>query len=456
VTTSSADSNPAAAAIFDSFTRYRTAGHGPTVFTEEGKALARSEMAKSMDRPDSLLMSKVAASLGHHFAAQQKIRELYGKPGVRSPTFGTPPGLEHLRGTDQQAFCATTTMFMDMVGSTRLAYLRRQDPGFVRDVKNAFICAAIDTITAFDGHVHRIMGDAVLAFFMPSDSSPPESGIVDGLNCAALLRLVADRVSAKLAQEGYGSGFSIRIGLDHGAQEFVMWSAYGYPNVEEVTATSFYVDVAAKLQQSAGPGEIMIGQTLIETVDLADDVMSIKTLGDGDSHRELPFVLPDLADADGVPASYQQRRLEWEAYLGSGPNAQTDTGAVTALTVLTPGALHVSVTEHATERGKYLSTYRPTSRHVRKGRWLRFKPTIPSSIQFPAEARFTVRNHGQDARKAKDLVQQPSVIPLLTPEDAARCEHWRHVAYRGFHYMNVEIVSAGRVTLKSRLGVYGM
>jgi adenylate cyclase len=46
----------------------------------------------------------------------------------------------------------------------------------------------------------------------------------------------------------------VRIGLDYGRDRDVLWSSYGYPGVDEVTATSFFVDVAAKLQQAAGIG----------------------------------------------------------------------------------------------------------------------------------------------------------------------------------------------------------
>lgn len=37
-----------------------------------------------------------------------------------------------------------------------------------------------------------------------------------------------------------------------------------------------------------------------------------------------------------------------------------------------------------------------------------------------------------------------------------KCEHWRRVAYRGLHYMTVEIAVGGRVKMHVRLGVYGM
>lgn len=56
-------------------------------------------------------------------------------------------------------------------------------------------------------------------------------------------------------------------------------------------ASPFYVDIAAKLQQSAGPGEVMIGQTLIETIDLPAELLSVKTVGPIGNEREEPTIL---------------------------------------------------------------------------------------------------------------------------------------------------------------------
>ena len=52
---------------------------------------------------------------------------------------------------------------MDMEGSTRLNLLH--SPSEVARIKNAFSRMAMEVVKAFDGHVHRIMGDAVMAYF---------------------------------------------------------------------------------------------------------------------------------------------------------------------------------------------------------------------------------------------------------------------------------------------------
>ncbi|WP_411544538.1 hypothetical protein ACLAJG_10620 [Klebsiella pneumoniae] len=59
-------------------------------------------------------------------------------------------------------------------------------------------------------------------------------------------------VIPKLNDLGVDENLGIRIGIDYGANDQVVWGMYGYQEkLEEVTATSFFVHVAAKLQQKA-------------------------------------------------------------------------------------------------------------------------------------------------------------------------------------------------------------
>src|SRR5699024_5247206 len=99
--------------------------------------------------------------------------------------------------------------------------------------------------------VHRIMGDAVMAYFGGKDTNDYDD-IINALNCSAVIRYFIEKVVApQLEIEGFEDPFGIRIGLDYGEESDVIWSVYGFPGIDEVTATSFYVDVASKLQHSA-------------------------------------------------------------------------------------------------------------------------------------------------------------------------------------------------------------
>jgi hypothetical protein len=46
----------------------------------------------------------------------------------------------------------------------------------------------------------------------------------------------------KLNELGVDENLGIRIGIDYGAHDQVIWGKYGYMESQEVTATSFFVD----------------------------------------------------------------------------------------------------------------------------------------------------------------------------------------------------------------------
>ena len=56
-----------------------------------------------------------------------------------------------------------TVMFIDLVGSTELS--QRLDPEEMRDIIRAYQSAVSAEITRYEGHVAKLMGDGVLAYF---------------------------------------------------------------------------------------------------------------------------------------------------------------------------------------------------------------------------------------------------------------------------------------------------
>ena len=54
-------------------------------------------------------------------------------------------------------------MFADLVGSTALS--RRLDPEEMRDLLRAYQDAVAGAVARFEGHVAKLMGDGVLAYF---------------------------------------------------------------------------------------------------------------------------------------------------------------------------------------------------------------------------------------------------------------------------------------------------
>jgi predicted ATPase/class 3 adenylate cyclase len=129
-----------------------------------------------------------------------------------------------------------TVLFVDLVGSTAL--VAGQDPEVVRRRVTRFFDRASHCVTTHGGIVEKFAGDAVLAAFgvAQAHEDDAERAIRAGL---AILEVVKEL------------GLEARIGIESG--EVVV------DTTDSTFATGEAVNIAARLQQSAAPGEILIG-----------------------------------------------------------------------------------------------------------------------------------------------------------------------------------------------------
>jgi class 3 adenylate cyclase/tetratricopeptide (TPR) repeat protein len=129
-----------------------------------------------------------------------------------------------------------TVLFVDLVGSTELVAAR--DPEIVRRRVNSFFEHVSHCITTHGGIVEKFAGDAVMAAF-----GVPQAHEDDAER--------AVRAAAAILDSVHGLGLEARIGIEAG--EIVA------DDRDSTFATGEAVNVAARLQQQAQPGEIVIG-----------------------------------------------------------------------------------------------------------------------------------------------------------------------------------------------------
>ena len=410
----------------------------------EARQRSTVKLSERMDRAAGQVVG-----LKKLYEVQGLIRPLYGKEGIQEPLIGDHPDFIHLRGTTGTEYCAITTLFMDIEGSTRLGLLYPLEE--VVAIKNAFICAAMEIVSCFDGHVHRVMGDAVMAYF-GGRGVTPEAGIIDAINCAAVLRYFTERsVLPFLKDRGFDDPFGIRIGVDHGPRDKVLWASYGYPGMQEVTATSFHVDVSSKLQHAAGRNEIMLGESILKTIDFPDELLAIKTFTrDGREFRD-PWVTPNYTDRQGKPINYKQRLLQWKDYLRYSPLGSGDQ-ELFAPSGVQP--LRLSAHWASTRDGEVPRPYHASSRALPKRHELRFTVPIEALPAAVQTLRFIVENHGEEAVRLGGSGRGSHDTTLPVNRTSGVVEHWESVLYRGLHYMTVEASTAGGVSHRGRFGVY--
>lgn len=360
------------------------------------------------------------------FNVSGKIRELFGKRILNNTKIGGHPDFDELAISKIKSNGYVTTLFMDIKGSTRLGVVYDLEDVFY--YKNTIIKCAIECIQAFDGHVHRIMGDAVLAFFR-SDGKSPRDSAIDAINCGTyLVQFMKDIVQPEIQNFGLEEDIGIRIGIDYGPDEKVLWGMYGYPGVSEVTATSFHVDVAAKLQQKAPRNRVMLGQSLCDMLDLPKPIIEHKQL-DGIPER---YVTPNYRTREETPLNYKQYVLNHKLYFPLLPNPKDDQRKI-----------KVTASIKTKYQAQADTDYHACSRSIYKPYGITFKATFLLAENLAdVTVRFRVENTGKEAAEVKDPLygNHHIDVPAVRRDSGEYfASHWEGASYTGLHFMHISV-----------------
>ena len=140
-----------------------------------------------------------------------------------------------------------TVVFCDVTGSTALG--ERLDPEALRRVMLRYFDAMTRSIERHGGTVEKFIGDAVMAVFgIPTTH---EDDAIRAVRAAADMR-EGLRVLNKELERDHGATLECRIGVNTG--EVVAGDA----STRQALITGDTVNVAARLEQGAAPGEVLI------------------------------------------------------------------------------------------------------------------------------------------------------------------------------------------------------
>ena len=160
-----------------------------------------------------------------------------------------------------------TLLFCDVSGSTALG--ERVDAESVRELMFRYFHEMRDAIERHGGTVEKFVGDAVMAVF-----GVPVSHEDDALRAVRAAAEMQDRVvglNDELVRR-VGSTIALRIGVHTG--EVVAGDA----SSRETFVTGDAVNTAARLEQAASPGEVLIGEPTFRLVRDAVDTEAVTPL----------------------------------------------------------------------------------------------------------------------------------------------------------------------------------
>lgn len=159
-------------------------------------------------------------------------------PNCGSPV-GAPP-------TEERK--VVTVVFVDLVGSTELS--ARIDPEAYREVITAYYRTVTDELESLRGRAYNFAGDAVVGVF-----GIPHAHDDDALRAVRSGLALVDRIGRLGEELGLPLPLRVRIGINTGPV------AIGSEPSERGLLFGATVNLAARLQQTADPGSVLVAET---------------------------------------------------------------------------------------------------------------------------------------------------------------------------------------------------
>lgn len=310
-------------------------------------------------------------------------------------------------------------MFVDIKGSTKLVdkYPIQQ----VRLIKDTLLSLVIMVVNQFGGHIQRLQGDGVFITFARRNRDPRNS-IINALNAGTLLTQFVSTDLAEIFKSHDITPLRVRIGIDYGDDENVLWSYYGIAGCDELTTTSLHTDMAAKLQGKAADNSILIGNNIVKELDLTREVVSNYYTSEG--REEVYQITPTL--------TYKFYIFEWKSYLIKHPNFKL----LTSDNKVKYEKKTITIKCEYTFEG-VTTQYFPNSKGIPKGAEIYFtlydnnQPYIKKNFE---EIRWTIYNTGTEAKNDNHVQEEVS--------EEAKNQNTCHATakYLGLHKIQCKLI----------------
>jgi class 3 adenylate cyclase/tetratricopeptide (TPR) repeat protein len=161
-----------------------------------------------------------------------------------------------------------TVLFADLKGSMEL--LADRDPEDARKILDPILELMMEAVHRYEGTVNQVMGDGIMALFGAPVAH--EDHAVRACYAALRLQETVNR-HAEDARRAHGVNVQIRVGLNSGE---VVVRAIGSDLHMDYTAVGQTTHLAARMEQLASPGSILLTPA---TLELVEGFVAVRPLG---------------------------------------------------------------------------------------------------------------------------------------------------------------------------------
>jgi len=349
-------------------------------------------------------------------------------------TIGPHPDFKDLPDTNYiNHHCVS--VFVDIKGSTRL--IEKYSLLEVRLIKDSLLTLSIQVANQFGGHVHRLQGDGIFLQFVRRNQHENDA-IINALNASSILTQFVTKDLAEIMKKFDLRPLKIRVGIDFGSSEQVLWSYYGIPGCNELTTTSLHTDMAAKLQSKAYDNNILIGGNVKEKLDLKPELYSIY---ESETNKEKVYYISSQF-------TYKFFVFNWQEYLLSLPYMGKASDGKTLETKERQIHIECFISD---ENGTNIERYYPNSRSIPKGKKIIYHLKRNNSIyvkQNYEKIEWYAYNSGQEA-EGKQMSRHDF---NKTNHNKVVCE--TAAAYLGHHYVECKIIRDHGLTEKITFPIF--
>ncbi len=247
-------------------------------------------------RVQTQMALKHANDRNHELVGQLKarndfIRSIFGRyvsDTVVEQLLDTPDALR-LGGETKNL----TVMFSDLRGFTPIA--ESLPPASVVDMLNNYFGVMTDAIEEFHGTINEFYGDGILAFF--GAPMPAEDHARAAVQCACKMQQLMERVN-KINNDAGLPELSMGIGINTGN---VVIGNIGAHTRSKYGIVGSPVNLAARIQASAGAGEILVSEATLKGAGDGVECLEQRTIeAKGIDHPVSVYCIGGLSDSAGI------------------------------------------------------------------------------------------------------------------------------------------------------------
>ena len=234
---------------------------------------------------------------------------------IEDAKIGLHPDFKNLKGTDETVRHYIVSVFIDIQGSTNL--FKEYELEDVFRITNTIQSAAIHTCLAIGGHIQRLQGDGVFAYFGGKTIEKKRAVEMAVTACSMITYFVKNDLKNIFLEDGI-EDIKTRIGIDFGDDNSVMWANFGLMDVSELTTLSLHTSLASKMQAYAKPNGIVVGQFAKDLLQLDEDLFDLVRNSKGEIEKRYIF------ENEKKNFRYTQYAFDWYKYLKSLPFVESD------------------------------------------------------------------------------------------------------------------------------------